>query len=40
MAIELPKEAREQAIASIQRYFEENFEDKIGNIAAKMITVA
>ena len=34
MAIELPKEAREQAIASIQRYFEKNFEDKIGNIAA------
>ena len=34
MAIELPKEAREQAIASIQRYFEENMEEKIGNIAA------
>ena len=34
MAIELPKELREQAIASIQRYFAENMEEKIGNIAA------
>ena len=30
MAIELPKEAREQAIASLQRYFAENMEEKIG----------
>jgi uncharacterized protein (DUF2164 family) len=34
MAIELPKEARQQAIASIERYFRENFEERIGNIAA------
>jgi uncharacterized protein (DUF2164 family) len=34
MTIELTKEAREQAIASIQRYFTENMEEKIGNIAA------
>jgi len=34
MAIELPKEAREQAIASIQRYFEEHMDGKIGNLAA------
>ena len=34
MAIELSKEDREQAIASIQRYFEENMDEKIGNIAA------
>ena len=34
MPIELPKEARQQAIASIERYFRENMEEKIGNIAA------
>ena len=34
MAIELPKEDRLQAIQSIERYFRENMEDKIGNIAA------
>jgi uncharacterized protein (DUF2164 family) len=34
MTIELTKEAREQAIASIQRYFAENMEEKMGNIAA------
>ena len=34
MAIELPREDRERAIASIQRYFEENFDDPIGNLAA------
>lgn len=34
MAIELSKEARQQAIASIERYFRENMEEKIGNIAA------
>ena len=34
MAIELGKEDREQAIASIQRYFKENMEEPIGNIAA------
>ena len=34
MSIELDKEQRERAIASIQRYFEENMEERIGNIAA------
>ncbi|HLO96712.1 MAG TPA: DUF2164 domain-containing protein [Burkholderiaceae bacterium] len=34
MTIEIPKEARKQAIASIERYFQENMEEKIGNIAA------
>ena len=34
MTIEIPKEARTQAIASIARYFSENMEEKIGNIAA------
>jgi uncharacterized protein (DUF2164 family) len=34
MANELTKEDRLQAIASIERYFRENMEEKIGNIAA------
>ena len=34
MTIELPKDARTQAIASIERYFRENMEEKIGNVAA------
>jgi uncharacterized protein (DUF2164 family) len=34
MTIELTKELRADAIASIQRYFEENREEPIGNIAA------
>jgi len=34
MAIELPKEQRTRAIASIERYFAENMADRIGNIAA------
>ncbi len=34
MAIELPKEARAEAVASLERYFKENFEEGIGNIAA------
>ena len=34
MTIELTKEDRQQAIASIERYFQENMEEKIGNIAA------
>ena len=32
--IELPKPARQQAIASIERYFRENMEEPIGNVAA------
>ncbi|HEX7641093.1 MAG TPA: DUF2164 domain-containing protein [Burkholderiaceae bacterium] len=34
MSITIPKEAREQVIASIERYFAENMEERIGNIAA------
>lgn len=34
MTIEIAKEARKEAVASIERYFLENMEDKIGNIAA------
>ena len=34
MAIEISKEARNEAIASIQRYFDEHMEERIGNIAA------
>lgn len=34
MAIELKKEVRDELIQSIQRYFEENMDDEIGNIAA------
>ena len=34
MSIELSREARAQAIASIERYFNENMEQRIGNIAA------
>lgn len=34
MSIELSKEARQAAITSIQRYFDENMDDPIGNIAA------
>lgn len=34
MGIELSKADREQAIASIERYFREHFDEKIGNIAA------
>ncbi len=32
--VELPKEIRAQAIASIQRYFEENLDGPIGNLPA------
>lgn len=34
MAIELTKEVRKEAIASIERYFSENMDERIGNIAA------
>ena len=34
MSIELPKEAHKEAVASIERYFEQNMEERIGNIAA------
>ena len=34
MPITIPKEARTQDIASIERYFQQNMEEKIGNVAA------
>lgn len=34
MTIEIPKEARQDAIESIVRYFQENMDEKIGNVAA------
>ena len=34
MAIEISKEVRQQAISSIERYFQENMDEKIGNITA------
>jgi uncharacterized protein (DUF2164 family) len=34
MAIELPKEVRGQAVASIERWFRENMDEPIGNVAA------
>ncbi len=34
MTIELSKEARSAVITSIERYFAENMEEKIGNLAA------
>jgi uncharacterized protein (DUF2164 family) len=34
MTIEIDREARKEAIASIERYFRENMEERIGNIAA------
>jgi uncharacterized protein (DUF2164 family) len=37
MAIELNKEDRAQAIASIERYFLTHFDQKIGNISAGAI---
>jgi uncharacterized protein (DUF2164 family) len=39
MSIEIRKEQREQAVASIERYFSENMEEKIGNIAAGALLV-
>lgn len=34
MAIELTPDARKRAIASIERYFRENMDEPIGNVAA------
>jgi uncharacterized protein (DUF2164 family) len=35
--IELPKQIRAEAIASIQRYFEENMPEPIGELAAGLL---
>jgi uncharacterized protein (DUF2164 family) len=37
MNIELPKPIRAQAIASIQRYFEENLSEPIGDLPAGLL---
>jgi uncharacterized protein (DUF2164 family) len=37
MTIELSKEERAQAIASIERNFAENMEERIGNVAASAL---
>ena len=34
MSIEIPKEARAQAIASIERWFQEHRDERIGNVTA------
>ena len=34
MTIELNKDARAQAVASIERYFKEDMEERIGNVQA------
>jgi uncharacterized protein (DUF2164 family) len=34
MPVQLPKDARQEAIASIERYFREHMDQKIGNVAA------
>lgn len=34
MTIELSKEAHKEAIASIERYFRDNMDENIGNVAA------
>ena len=34
MTIELPKEAKQNALESIQKYFELNLEQSLGNLAA------
>ena len=34
MTIEIPAEQRKEAVASIERYFREHMDEKIGNIAA------
>jgi hypothetical protein len=37
MAIEFPKEAKQQAIVSIERYFRENMDEQIGNLRASAL---
>lgn len=34
MSIELPKDLRQQAVTSIQRWFDEHMDEPIGNVAA------
>lgn len=37
MAVELSKESRQEAQSSLQRYFEENLDGPIGNLAAAQL---
>ena len=37
MIIEIPKQARAEAITSIQRYFQENMPEPIGDLAAGLL---
>jgi uncharacterized protein (DUF2164 family) len=37
MSIELSREARAEAVASVQRYFEENLPEQIGELAAGLL---
>jgi uncharacterized protein (DUF2164 family) len=37
MKIEIPQQARNEAIASIQRYFEENLPEAIGDLPAGLL---
>ena len=37
MSIEISKEARQEAIVSLQRYFKENMEDEIGGLTANAL---
>lgn len=37
MAIELTKEAKEQAISSLQKYFEAEMEERLGNLGANAL---
>ena len=37
MGVEMPKQARADAVASIERYFQEQLDQRIGNIAASAL---
>ena len=37
MTIELPKDLKAEALASLERYLAENFEERVGNIAASAL---
>ena len=37
ISIEIPKQARADAIASIQRYFQENMPEPVGNLPAGLL---
>jgi uncharacterized protein (DUF2164 family) len=37
MTIELPKDLKAEALASLERYLAENFDERVGNIAASAL---